>query len=178
MFDEKIKVFRFKKGKVIEGKANRFVKRKGKPDYKNRVAKRMIKDELKSMSFEIKSSEKARSFLMPKENSYQFSHRVYIKSTFPSYLKETKINTTKDFNKVLKSGKGKRFDRLKKVAIDRLEHGYENEHGRDMPSIKFLKKTKQIYDNKNVIFRKVRGRIVPMRIPKRNRYDILPDAPF
>lgn len=70
--------------------------------------------------------------------------------------------------------KGIRFDRVKKEAISRLENGYKNDHGYDGPDKKFLVASKQLHDNKNIVFRRVGGRIIPMRIPYEKRGDLVP----
>jgi hypothetical protein len=67
---------------------------------------------------------------------------------------------------------------LRDEVIKRLNRGYSNEHGFDMPDLEFMTKPGQVYDHKNIIFRRVRGKIRPMRIPHKNRYDLMEDAPF
>ncbi len=167
--------YKFKK---IRADGPRYVKRIGRADYSTAKAQTMIKGMLEQMRYEISQSEKSSSVLIPSENSYQFSHRSVTKSTFPEFLRETKIGSRKAFMRVLASGKGKRFQRLKEEAIDRLERGYRNSHGYDEPSKEFMVASKQLYDNKDIIFRRIRGKIVPLRIKKKDRYDHLPDAPF
>lgn len=172
MFDEKIEVHISKGKSVVK---NRYVKSKKKADYSSRFAQQRIIDELNNMKHEIVSSEKGSRSI----HGYGKDQNVTVtKSTFPEYMKESGINSTKDFLKVLTQKKGVRFDRLKKKAIERLENGYKNKHGYDEPDIDFLVKTKQMHDNKDVIFRRVGGRVVPIKVTKRNRYDLLDDAPF
>lgn len=156
----------------------RYVDSNKQPNYENSFAKKRINDELQNMKYEITLSEKSRSSLIKKENSHDFSHRSYTESTFPSYMKESGIGSSKDFMNVLSRSKGLRYERLKSVAIDRLNNGYSNKHGFDKPDMEFKKKTGQIYDNKNVIFRMVRGRVIRIKVDPKNRYDLQDDSPF
>jgi hypothetical protein len=143
------------------------------PDYNAPLAKRIISKELNNMAWEIKRSEAGSSTLVKDEHD-RVTHRAFTKSSFPKYMSEAGINSTKDFLKVLSQKKGIRHDRLKNEAIKRLEQGYKNEHGFDVPSKEFLVASKQLYDNKNVIFRRVRGRIIPIRVPHDKRHDLVP----
>ena len=159
-------------------KINRFVVSKKEPNYNTKYAKEKINQELSSMKSEILQSEKSSSILIRKENSNDVSHRSFTESTFPEYMRKSGIGSSKDFLSVLNKAKGLRFERLKKVAIDRLNNGYQNKHGYDLTDIDFKKKTGQIYDNKNVIFRFVRGRVIRIKVDLKNRHDLQEDAPF
>lgn len=173
-----IETFQMKDGKIITKRKPRFVSTGHSGNFESKFAKKEIGSMLNQMKFEIESSEKSSSVLIKKENSYEVSHRSFTASTFPKFMREAGINSKKDFSKVLASKKGKRFNRLKVEAIDRLNNGFQNQHGFDDPSTEFKVKTGQVHDNKDVIFRRIRGRIVPMRIKKSNRHDLMEDAPF
>jgi len=125
------------------------------------------------MKWEIDKSTKSDSVLVMGERTGE-AHRAYTQSTFPAYMRESGISSTKDFLKVLSQKKGVRFDRLKAEAITRLDKGYMNEHGFDPPNTEFKVASKQLHDNKNIVFRRVRGRIIPMRIPYSKRADLVP----
>jgi len=108
----------------------------------NDNAMQMIKQEVDQMAYEIKQSEKGRRG--------QFDHgkdaiRIDTKSTFPEYLQNIFNNsgTTKKFLKVVSQGKGKVWDRIALIAINRLENGYKNSHGYDEPDKDF----KSLVDN-------------------------------
>lgn len=170
---EEIKVFKKVNDKVVFTKRPRYVNTNKKADYSNVKSLKHINDELSNMKWEIEESATSGGNLIFKDNSYEVSHRTKKISTFPQYMRDAGISSKKDFMKVSKMKKGIRLERLRKVAIDRLNHGYENAHGYDSPDMKFKVASKQLYDNKDVIFRRVRGRIVPIRVKKGMRNDLL-----
>lgn len=60
------------------------------------------------------------------------------KSTFPSYYKSINARNKEDFKKIAQSKKGRRYNRLRDIAIERLINGYEsNEDGMVMPDNEF-----------------------------------------
>lgn len=167
-----------KKYKLVKGEETfklvpRYVPTGLPADYSNKKAQAIITKEMKSMAWEVKRSEAGRSTLVMGERTGE-AHRAYSKSTFPEYVQKAGINGTKDFLKVLSQGKGLRYGRIKSEAIQRLEKGFMNEHGYDEPNKKFLVASKQLHDNKNVVFRRIGGRIIPMRIPYEKRADLVP----
>jgi predicted metal-dependent hydrolase len=173
--NDSIQTFKMKNGKVITGYKPRYVPTGKKPDYSSKYAQKMIAGELDNMRSEIEASQAGQRTITGVGTEMKVTAT---KSTFPSYMRKAGISSKKDFMKVLSQKRGKRKERLKKIAINRLNEGYKNKHGYDMPDMKFKAKTGQVYDNKDIIFRRIKGRIVPLRIPKRNRYDILEEAPF
>lgn len=169
----------FKKvdGKIVVSQKERYKPTGKEPNYNSKYALKRINQEINNMKWEISKSEKSSSSLINDEHG-RVSHRAYSESTFPDYMRKAGINSKNDFDSVIKSGKGIRFNRVKSEAINRINNGYQNKHGFDMPDLKFKVKTGQLHDNKDVIFRRVGGRIVPMRVPKQKRYDLMEDAPF
>lgn len=143
------------------------------PNYNTPGAKALIRSQLKGMAYEVKSSTAGSSALIHDQYG-RVSHRAFTPSTFPDYVQKSGAGSTKEFLKILSSKKGLRYDRLKTTAIDRLENGYQNQHGYDIPNTKFLVASKQLHDNKDIVFRRIRGRIVPMRVPHSKRYDLVP----
>jgi hypothetical protein len=179
-FMEMVNRFKMTKdGSIKTWKIPRYVETGKKPDYTNPKARKIIKSELGSMRYEVLNSEKSSSVLVRDEQTYAgFSHRAYSQSTFPEWMRKSGIGSTKDFIQVLNQNKGVRYDRLKNVAIDRLNNGYKNNHGYALPDVGFKTASNQLYDRKDVIFRRVRGRLIPMRVPKHKRLDLMSEAPF
>jgi len=170
---EMTKRYSFVKGEERVKLVPRFKVTNQPPDYSTPKAKALIRKELKAMEWEVKHSEKGSSFLVADEHDRIYT-RAHTKSTFPKYVQDSGAGSTKEFLKVLSQKKGVRFDRIQKEAINRLENGYMNDHGYDEPNRNFLVASKQLYDNKNIVFRRVRGRIIPMRIPYEKRGDLVP----
>ncbi len=130
--------------------------------YTSGYAKKRISAEIRQMIYEVSRSEKSSSRLEMNKN--QVTGRTYVKSTFPSFMRESGISTKKDFLKIASENKGVRFNRVKAAAISRIHEGYKNEHGYNAPDREFGLKTGYLYDNKNVIFRYIRGRVIPLRL--------------
>jgi hypothetical protein len=107
---------------------------------------KMIRDEIDNMAYEIKSSvagqRSGKHIVNPEDGKGYFKYiDTSSKSTFPKYLQAIFNNqgTKEKFLKVVKQGRGKVWDRIALEAIDRLENGYQNEHGYDRPNKEFLK---------------------------------------
>ena len=169
--------FRKVNGKIVVTQKNRYKETGKEPNYNSKYAQKRILQELNNMRWEVMQSEKGRSSLI-RDSHDRVSHRSYSESSFPDYVRKSGIKSKNDFESVIKKSKGVRFDRLKSHAIERINHGYSNKHGYDQPDLKFKVKTGQLYDNKDVIFRRYRGRVIAMRVPKSKRYDLMDDAPF
>jgi len=96
------------------------------------------------------------------------------KSTFPDYFREEGFKTKKDFLHVLNQRKGVGFELLAKRAIKDLSHGYEYQ-GREVGANQnFRIRTRQDFNNKGVVFRRIHGRIVPMRVSNKRKEDVVP----
>lgn len=85
-------------------------------------------------------------------------------STFPKWYSEHRFANKNDFFKVAGDQKSVRNDRLVNQAIADLLNGYSSPSGRVPPNRQFQIATRQVFDNKNVIFRKIDGKIVPIRL--------------
>ncbi len=138
-----------------------------KPNYDTAQAKKIVRQRIKEMISDVKASTPGKSRLRMDERG-QASGRYMDASTFPKYYRTVKAKNFEDFVKIALSEKGKRYQRIKDEAISNLEHGYRNDHGHAGPDKDFLVASKQVYDNKGVIFRYVGGRIVPMRVGRAN----------
>lgn len=104
----------------------------------NDNAMQMIRNEIYNMAYEIEQSTKGTRGQV----GYGVDAvRTDTKSTFPKYLQEIfKGNgTTKKFLSAVKKGKGIVWTRIALEAINRLEHGYINDHGYDEPNKDFIK---------------------------------------
>ena len=103
----------------------------------NDVAMAMIQDEIKNMAYEIDKSEKGtRNQVGYGKDKLHFIN----KSTFPEYLQPLFNNagTKKKFLSAANRGKGKVWDRIALIAIDRLENGYKNKQGYDDANQDFI----------------------------------------
>ena len=126
---------------------------------------RMVKQRLGEMKMEIDHAEKGYSVTTMKDfgsGGAEFK-RHGVKSTFPKWYSQHGFKNKQDFARVLARKKGIRNERLVKQAIEDLSEGYETPHGRVPGSKEFQVKTRQKFDNKGVVFRRIRGRVVPMR---------------
>jgi len=104
-----------------------------------------IKAEIEQMVYEIEQSEagvrRGKAIINPKDNDGYIKYiNLSKKSTFPEYLQDifNGSGTKKKFLSAVKRGKGKVYDRIMQVAIDRLENGYKNLHGYDYPNQDFI----------------------------------------
>jgi len=86
-----------------------------------------------------------------------------IKSTFPQFFRDAGFKTKKEFVKAMKRKTGPAFKRIVSQAISDLQNGSETNFGNEPPNKDFLVKTKQLFDNRNIIFRTIDGKVVPIR---------------
>lgn len=105
-------------------------------------------------------------------------HRNFAtKSSYPEWYSKIKFKNKEDFKTALLSQRGKKHDEIINQAIDDLIGGYESpDVGRVPPDREFRIKTKQAWDNTNVIFRKIDGKVRPIKI--RLKQDDFSDIPF
>ena len=96
----------------------------------------LINQEIGNMIWEISQSNKG--YRKTTQIDIDKCYYVGTKSTFPDYYKGFKNKN--DFFKVANRGKGIRFNRLARVAIERLIHGYQNEHGYDFDKLEIVLK--------------------------------------
>lgn len=85
-------------------------------------------------------------------------------STYPKWYSQIGFKNKDHFLSVAHNEKSKKFDSLTEQAIRDLKSGYDSPYGRVPPDMKFRVATKQTYDNKGVIFRKIDGTVRPIRI--------------
>lgn len=159
-----------------KSKEVRFVKKSGRIVLLN-GSKRvggspLVYDRLDEMKSAVKTAEKGSTVTTMKDKGSKGTEfkRHGIKSTFPKWFSRLGFKSKRDFNKVVEKKSGERYKRLVNKAIKDLSTGYSTKYG-DVPASKeFLVKTRQKFDNKGVIFRKINGRIVPLKVGNKPYY--------
>lgn len=146
-----------------------FVKKKGRLSLKMGGKKvggsNMVVDRINEMKSEIEHAEAGSTVTTMKDfgpGSAEFK-RFGIKSTFPKWFSKNGFNSKKDFMKVINSKKGVRYERLVNQAITDLSNGHSSAYGDVPASTDFKVKTKQVYDNRGVVFRVINGKVRPMK---------------
>jgi hypothetical protein len=127
---------------------------------KPRVAARIVEDQLHAMGDAVNNAEAGKRII----HGYGTSqHVIGTKSTFPEFYSKIGFKNKSDFKVVLEK-QGIRHDRLIDAAVHDVKVG-EN-YGFHLPdrSKDLQVATRQIFDNKNVVFRKLNGKVVPMKI--------------
>ena len=137
----------------------------------------LVKDRLEDMKMEVKNAEASgKSHAALDDGSYRHFGGY---STFPEFYKSMKFRNKNDFYKVAAATSGKRSDDLVTQAIEDLKSGYESSFGRVPPNLQFRVMTKQTYDNNGVVFRKLNGKVVPLRFSKKsNNVEYDDEIPF
>lgn len=124
---------------------------------------RLFLGRLREMNQQVSAAEQGRRLAAVHDSGT----RSYAqKSTFPSFYSSIGFQGKKDFIKVYHSREGVKFKRLGEQAIHDLNKGYSTHLHESGPNKEWLVKTRQVFDNKNVVFRRIRGRIVPMRVSR------------
>lgn len=128
----------------------------------------LLLSRVKEMETEIKFAEKGESGIKATNTGFT---RYSKKSTFPSWFSQAGFNSKADFSKVFKKKQGMRYERILKQANKDLSSGYKTTDGIVPENTDYLVKTRQKFDNKNVVFRRINGRIVPI---KRTKQEVIP----
>lgn len=93
---------------------------------------------------------------------------VYSKgfSNYPSFYRSLKFKNKSDFLKALE-GRTKKSDDLVEQAHEDLSKGYDSSFAGPVPSdLNYKVDTKQVFDNRSVVFRKLNGQVRPIKIKK------------
>ena len=83
----------------------------------------LVKQELEQMSYEVKNATRTQGLTV---NSDGEVNGRYDDNLYPDYYREVGAQNPEDFEKILRSGKGKRYERIVELAKGRLENGYES----------------------------------------------------
>ena len=83
----------------------------------------LVKQELEQMSHEVKNATRTQGLTV--DSNGEINGR-YDDNSYPDYYREVGAKNPEDFEKILRSGKGKRYDRIVELAKGRLENGYES----------------------------------------------------
>ncbi len=127
------------------------------------------------------STSSGRSFSTKADGS---TKNIAASSNYPDFYRSMKFRNKTDFMKAL-YGKSNKSDDLVKEAHDNLSTGYETSYGgRVAPDLNYKVDTKQVYDNRGVVFRRFNGKVVPIRTkkvkepPMPKNLDNYDDVPF
>jgi hypothetical protein len=144
----------------------RFIRKNGRiipivGEQKSMKGSEELQHRLNEMKQEVLTSSSAgRSF---KETNRGMVHSKGF-TNYPSFYRNIKFRNKGDFLSAY-SGKGKKADILIQQAHEDLSGGYVSSmSGEAPPSMAYRVATKQSFDNRNVIFRRINGRIVPIRL--------------
>lgn len=134
---------------------------------KKKVAQagRLVDDRLEEMKMEVKQASfagKSHSI----DSTGKFKHHGGF-TTYPDFYRQMKFKNKSDFNKIVERGSGKKYNDLVEQSIDDLKTGYDSAWGRVPPNLQFRVATKQTYDNNGVVFRRIGGKIRPLRFSKK-----------
>lgn len=141
-------------------------------------ATRPLREELYMREMEVR--EAAKGMRGATEDEYGNYKGFGTKSTFPPFFGELGFHSKKEFLKVVKKKQGRKYDDLVEDSIDSLLKGRESKQfGHIPPSEQFRLATKQEFNNQGVIFRRMNGKVVPLR-PRKLRDDDYDDdeVPF
>ena len=138
-----------------------------------RGATKVLREEVNSMIGEVKHAEKGVRGVGYNEQGEAVKN-YGTKSTFPKFFGELHFNSRKQFLDIVEKKKGARYEAFVDKSIDGLLHGRESSFGRIPPNEKFRQATKQEFNNKGVIFRKIEGKVIPLR----PRYPRDEEVPF
>lgn len=145
---------------------------------KHRVLKAapLVEDRLNEMKTEVQHAQSAGRLF---KETFHGTHHVGAFSTYPEFYRSIKFKNKADFKKASETLSGRKGEALVEQAIDDLKGGYDSPAGRVPPNLGFRVLTKQTYDNTNVIFRRIHGKIRPIRV-KTNRHSTVSadEVPF
>lgn len=89
-----------------------------------------------------------------------------VKSTYPKFYSQIKFKNKDHFNKVFLTESGNKYEQLVDHAIKDLKEGYESPSGFVPRNLRFRVATKQTFDNRKIVFRKIDGIVRPLRFGK------------
>lgn len=121
-----------------------------------------IQMRLGEMGNEVKkASSEGMSFKQHHDGSTKYSKAF---SNYPDFYRQLKFKNKDDFKRAFE-GKTSKSDDLIKQAHEDISGGYESANGyRVPPDLTYKVQTRQVFNNNGVVFRKLNGRVVPLRI--------------
>jgi hypothetical protein len=137
----------------------------------------LVEGRLNELKFEVKHAERGQRGVFHNRET-GISKNFATTSTFPGWYSQIGFKNKDDFEKVLVKRKSKKFDVLVEKAISDLNRGYDTSHGEVPPNMEFRVKTRQAFDNRGVVFRKIDGKVRPLRFlmnrTQKHNYDEVP----
>ena len=131
---------------------------------KPRVASSIVDSQISAMSESVKNAEAGKRIVTGYGTS---QHVIGTKSTFPKFYGELGFKNKHHFFATLQKP-GVKQDQLMSAAVKDIKSGKDYGLGLPNRSKQFQVATREIFDNTNVIFRKLNGRVVPMKIKGSN----------
>ena len=123
------------------------------------------------MSAEVRDAERGARGVAHHEHG---SRAYAVSSSYPEWYSKLGLTNKDDFMRVVKAKQGVKFERVAANAAADLNKGYHTAYG-DVPANSQWKvKTKQAWDNRGVVFRRVHGRIVPIHTKRAKAADEVP----
>jgi len=127
-----------------------------------RGATRPLRQEFDTRVLEVKQAERGMRGVGKDEHGHVVKN-FGTKSTFPQFFGDLGFNSKKQFLDVASKKTGRKYEDLVNNSVNSLLVGRNSTFGDIPPNEKFRLATKQEYNNKGVIFRKMNGKVVPLR---------------
>lgn len=129
----------------------------------------VVEGRINEMSSEVRQAQQGKRLVAHNRDTDTYVNFAE-KSTFPRFYSRIKFKNKDDFFKTIEKKSGPKFEKILDTAVDDLQTGYDTPYGGAVPpNEKFLVGTKQVFDNRNVIFRRIDDRIVPIKLKSRIR---------
>jgi hypothetical protein len=147
----------------------RFIRRNGRviplisgnrAGVKPRVATDIMRDQLEAMEHSIDQAERGKRVMTGYGTDFEVKG---FKSSFPFWYSEIGFKNQKDFYKTLKTPGAKQF-RLTDQAERDIVKGESYGFGLPNRSTRYKLATRKIFDNEGVVFRKIGGKVRPLRV--------------
>lgn len=151
-----------------------FIKKNGrlrlKGNGKDIAGESILNEQLKTMTSLVKHAQRGERIVLKKEefradggSSLVAFSKAGVQSTFPGFFGDLGFSSRKQFLNVMKKREGKKFNQVVNRAIEDLTEGSSTSFGRIPPDEEFLIKTRQVFDNRNIVFRVIGGKVRPIR---------------
>lgn len=118
--------------------------------HKSNKGAAILKDRIDHMDHEVQVAEAGRRVRLDDGSTHSW------KSGFPQHFRDLGFATKKQWNAAMSKGSGPAFDSIVDKAADNMA---------------FKVATKQVYDNRHVLFRKIDGEVRPIRAKSQDAFD-------